>query len=58
MVSDNWLSKVAEAAQPLCQSVSAETEASAVSAAGYAPLTTNDAPGSVRKVAWTLRSVL
>jgi hypothetical protein len=36
-VSDNWLSKVALAAQPLRQMVSAESDASAVSAAGCAP---------------------
>src|SRR6478752_3440418 len=58
MTPENSPSKIAAADQPLRHFISAEAVVSAESLACAAPLTTNEAPGSVWKVAPILRSVL
>jgi hypothetical protein len=55
VTSENSPSKVAAADQPFSHFISTEAVVSAASLACAAPLTTKDAPGSVWKVAVTLR---
>jgi hypothetical protein len=58
VTSENSPSKVAAVDQPLIHFISADAVTSAESIACAAPLTTNEAPGSVWKVAPIERSGL